>query len=231
MLRQSALRAARRLACRTTPAVRTTAAATAAWTATASSSKCVAAAPLTRAFGAAAAQDTPLTETVRDFLGPDEFVGLLKEKNIDFLTGVPDSLLKDFCAYATDNMPESNHIIAANEGAAISLAAGYHMATGRIPVVYMQNSGFGNCVNPLLSLADPRIYSIPMLVVVGWRGEPGKKDEPQHRVQGQVMSSMLTDMNLQYSVLPDYIEGARDTLDLALHYMEKQNGPYVLLVK
>lgn len=175
--------------------------------------------------------DRPLTETVRDFLSPAEFYGLLKENAMDFYTGVPDSLLKDFCAYVTDNTPKSNHVITANEGAAVSLAAGYHLATRKIPVVYMQNSGFGNAVNPILSLCAPQVYSVPMLMLVGWRGEPGKKDEPQHLVQGKVMSSLLTDMNIQYEVLPDYIEGARETIASARHYLESRKAPYVLLVK
>eukprot|EP01006_Ploeotia_vitrea_P047483 TRINITY_DN67133_c5_g1_i1.p2 TRINITY_DN67133_c5_g1~~TRINITY_DN67133_c5_g1_i1.p2 ORF type:complete len:306 (-),score=171.33 TRINITY_DN67133_c5_g1_i1:894-1811(-) len=95
----------------------------------------------------------------------------------------------------------------------------------------MQNSGFGNTVNPLLSLVDPKVYSIPMLLLIGWRGEPGKKDEPQHIVQGKVMTSMLADMNIQFEVLPDYIEGAREAVDSAVHHMETRGGPYALLVK
>lgn len=200
------------------------------------------AAPTTKAVPAAPAKDskdkvphaedeTPLTETVRYFLDPEDFYGLLKEKGMDFYTGVPDSLLKDFCAYVTDNAPKDKHIIAANEGAAVSLATGYHLATRKYPVVYMQNSGFGNTVNPLLSLCDPKVYSIPMLLLIGWRGEPGKKDEPQHLVQGKVMSSLLTDLGIQFEVLPDYIEGARESVETALHYMERRNGPYAFLVK
>ena len=175
--------------------------------------------------------ETPLTETVRYFLEPAELYSCLAENGLDFYCGVPDSLLKDFCAYVTDTAPATKHIIAANEGAAVGLAAGYHLATRKFPVVYMQNSGFGNSVNPLLSLCDPKVYSIPMLLMIGWRGEPGKKDEPQHIVQGKVMSSMLSDMNIPFEVLPDYIEGARETIDTAVHYLRKRQGPYALLVK
>ena len=91
---------------------------------------------------------------------------------------MPDSLLKNLCAYITDNESNERHIIPANEGSAVALATGHHLATGSIPLVYMQNSGIGNAVNPLLSLVDSDVYRIPMVLVIGWRGEPGKKDEP-----------------------------------------------------
>lgn len=114
----------------------------------------------------------------RDFLEPSEFFNLLSNQGVEFYSGVPDSLLKDFCAYVTDNVKPDRHIIAANEGSALSIAAGYHLATNKIPCVYLQNSGLGNLVNPLMSMANPKIYAIPMLLLIGWRGEPGKKDEP-----------------------------------------------------
>ena len=95
---------------------------------------------------------------------------------VDFFTGVPDSLLKNICAYITDHAPRGKHIIAANEGSAVGIACGYYMASGNVPLVYMQNSGLGNTVNPLLSLADEKVYSLPLLLLVGWRGEPGTKD-------------------------------------------------------
>lgn len=175
--------------------------------------------------------ETPLTETLRYFLEPSDLYEILKEKGMDFYTGVPDSLLKDFCAYVTDTAPKEKHIITANEGAAVALASGYHLASRKFPIVYMQNSGFGNTINPLLSLCDPKVYSIPMLLLIGWRGEPGKKDEPQHLVQGKVMSSLLADMNIQFEVLPDYVDGAREAIDSAVRHMEHRKGPYALLVK
>ncbi|CAG7834232.1 unnamed protein product [Allacma fusca] len=132
-----------------------------------------------------------MTELVRDFLDPAAFYQAVKAIGIDFYTGVPDSLLKDFCAFVTDVVPTSNHVIASNEGAAVAIASGYHLATGRASMVYLQNSGLGNAVNPLVSLCAPEVYSIPMLLLVGWRGEPGKRDEPQHRVQGQVTPGLL----------------------------------------
>ena len=119
-----------------------------------------------------------------------KFVEYLKGSGIKFFTGVPDSLLKSFCAYVTDNCGE-NHVIAANEGGAVGLAAGHYLATGKPALVYMQNSGQGNAVNPLCSLADPDVYSIPMVLLVGWRGEPGVKDEPQHVKQGKVTVTLF----------------------------------------
>ena len=119
------------------------------------------------------------------------FFDCLIKQEINFFTGVPDSLLKNICAYITDHADSSNHIITANEGGAIALAAGYHLATGKIPLVYLQNSGIGNTVNPLLSLVDSEVYRIPMILLVGWRGEPGVKDEPQHIKQGRIQQSLL----------------------------------------
>ena len=107
-------------------------------------------------------------------ISPQLFYTCLQNVGIDFYAGVPDSLLKNLCAYITDNAPRTNNIIAANEGGAMGLAAGHYLATGKTPVVYMQNSGIGNAVNPLMSLTDKDVYNIPVLLVIGWRGEmPG----------------------------------------------------------
>ena len=124
---------------------------------------------------------------------------LLKENNVNCFCGVPDSLLKDFCAYVTDNTTNKEHTITANEGNAIGLAAGHFLATGNPALVYMQNSGIGNCVNPLLSLTDDEVYNIPLLMFIGWRGEPDKKDEPQHIKQGKVTDKLLDAMGIKYS--------------------------------
>ncbi|HOS45743.1 MAG TPA: phosphonopyruvate decarboxylase [Paludibacter sp.] len=139
-------------------------------------------------------------------LTPHDFYNLCTEHDIDFFTGVPDSLLKDFCAYITDHVPENQHVIAANEGGAVALAAGHYLATGRYGLVYMQNSGQGNAVNPLTSLADPDVYSIPMLLLIGWRGEPGVKDEPQHVKQGKITLKILDTLNITYKLLPENVE-------------------------
>ncbi len=123
-------------------------------------------------------------------------------KRFDFFVGVPDSQLKPLCNYlmATYGVGE-HHLIAANEGNAVGLAAGYHLATGKTPVVYMQNSGEGNVVNPLLSLMNDKVYGIPCLFVIGWRGEPGVHDEPQHIYQGEVTLKLLEDMDVAYFVI------------------------------
>ena len=117
----------------------------------------------------------------------------------DFYVGVPDSQLKPLCNYLmnTYGIDSKHHVIAANEGNCVGLAAGYHLATGKIPVVYMQNSGEGNVINPVASLLHEKVYAIPMIFVIGWRGEPGVHDEPQHIYQGEVTVRLMEDMGIQ----------------------------------
>lgn len=117
----------------------------------------------------------------------------------DFYTGVPDSQLKALCNYLmnTYGIDEHHHVIAANEGNCTALAAGYHLATGKVPVVYMQNSGEGNIINPVASLLNDKVYAIPVVFIVGWRGEPGIHDEPQHIYQGEVTVKLLEDMDIK----------------------------------
>ncbi len=121
----------------------------------------------------------------------------------DFYTGVPDSQLKALCNYlmATYGIDPKHHIIAANEGNCTALAAGYHLATGKVPVVYMQNSGEGNIINPVASLLNDKVYAIPVVFIVGWRGEPGIHDEPQHIYQGEVTVKLLEDMDIATFVI------------------------------
>ena len=164
-------------------------------------------------------------------IATDQFYQSLISNGVEFFTGIPDSLLKDICAYITDNTSKERHVIAANEGGAIALATGHHLATGKTPLVYMQNSGLGNAVNPLLSLADTEVYSIPMLLMIGWRGEPGVKDEPQHIKQGEVTLDLLKVMKIPYAILPDNIENANEVLQKAITYTNKHNAPYALIVK
>lgn len=164
-------------------------------------------------------------------IDPKDFVALLAARGITFFAGVPDSLLKDLCAYVTANLPASNHVIAANEGGAVALAAGYHLATGKAALVYMQNSGTGNAINPLLSLADPDVYSIPMLVVIGWRGEPGTKDEPQHKKQGAVQEALLKSLGYSYEIMADAPEAVERQIDRLSEEMLAKKTPTALLVK
>lgn len=119
-------------------------------------------------------------------------------REFDFFVGVPDSQLRGFCDYLMGKYGADgiHHIIAANEGNAVGLAAGYHLATGKVPVVYLQNSGLGNIANPVASLLHEKVYGIPCLFVVGWRGEPGVRDEPQHAHQGEITLSMLKDLGI-----------------------------------
>lgn len=122
----------------------------------------------------------------------------------EFFTGVPDSLLKPLVDYLLDNYQgNEKHIIAANEGNAVAIGAGYHLATGKVPVVYMQNSGEGNAVNPIASLLHPKVYGIPELFIIGWRGEPGGKDEPQHVFQGEITLKLLEVLEIKYYVIRD----------------------------
>ena len=127
-----------------------------------------------------------------------EFYDLLAKKGVEFFCGVPDSLLKSFNAYLFDNVSKEKHIITHNEGGAIALASGYHLATEKIPLVYMQNSGQGNSINPLTSLADREVYNIPMILLIGWRGEPGERDEPQHVKQGKITLKILETLGIPY---------------------------------
>lgn len=121
----------------------------------------------------------------------------------DFYTGVPDSQLKALCDYLMDRygIDPKHHIIAANEGNCTALAAGYHLATGKVPVVYLQNSGEGNIINPAASLLNDKVYAIPVVFIVGWRGEPGIHDEPQHIYQGEVTVRLLEDMGIASFVI------------------------------
>lgn len=134
-------------------------------------------------------------------ISPKFFIDTLASYGIDYFAGVPDSLLKNICAYIADNIDVRHNIITANEGAAVGLAAGYHLATGKVGVVYMQNSGEGNIINPLASLTDKEVYNIPVLLLIGWRGRPGVHDEPQHVKQGKVTTGLLNVMGINYDVL------------------------------
>lgn len=160
----------------------------------------------------------------------EEFCARLSADGIELFCGVPDSLLKSFCAYLTDSQPE-RHVIAANEGGAIGLAAGHYLATDKMACIYMQNSGQGNAVNPLASLADPDVYSIPMVLLVGWRGEPGAHDEPQHVKQGKVTLTLFETLGIPVRVLPADEEGAFQAVDEMVAIAKNESRPVALVVR
>lgn len=133
---------------------------------------------------------------------PGEFLSFLYEQGIDFFTGVPDSQLGEFCDYIIQSIGiGKQHIVAPNEGNAVALATGYHLATGKTGMVYMQNSGLGNAMNPITSLADPKVYSVPLLYMIGWRGMPGERDEPQHIKQGEITLDLLKLLGIDFIIL------------------------------
>ncbi|MBR3088920.1 MAG: phosphonopyruvate decarboxylase [Prevotella sp.] len=162
---------------------------------------------------------------------PSFFIDTLQKHDIDFYAGVPDSLLKNICAYISDHLDCRHNIIAANEGGAVGIAAGYHLATSKIPVVYMQNSGEGNIINPLASLTDKEVYNIPVLLLIGWRGKPGVHDEPQHVKQGKVTLPLLDTMGINYQVLSQDESVAETQIAEAVAYMKQTNEVYALVVE
>lgn len=164
-------------------------------------------------------------------LSPHEFCDSCAKQGISFFAGVPDSLLQDFCAYLMNYLPPQSHVIAANEGGAVGLATGHYLATGNPALVYMQNSGQGNAVNPLLSLADPEVYGIPMLLLVGWRGEPGVHDEPQHVKQGRVMNALFDAMEIPYEILVAEHDAAAAQVARMLALSRQGNRPVALIVR
>lgn len=163
-------------------------------------------------------------------ISPEFFVETLRKHEIDFFAGVPDSLLKNICAYIADHIDSNHNIITANEGAAVGLAAGYHLATGKAGVVYMQNSGQGNTINPLASLTDKDVYDIPVLLLIGWRGRPGVHDEPQHVKQGKITTELLDVMGINYEVLSNDENDAVQQIAKAASAL-KRNEVYALVVE
>ena len=130
----------------------------------------------------------------------NSLLDLLKKNNSNFFSGVPDSVLKEL-SFSLQNKNRKNHIIATSEGAAVSLGIGHFLSTGLTPVIYMQNSGLANALNPLISIAHEKVYSIPLILIIGWRGSPKIKDEPQHNVKGQITESLLKLLNINYTII------------------------------
>jgi phosphonopyruvate decarboxylase len=164
-------------------------------------------------------------------IDPARFVEVCRAQGVTFYTGVPDSLLKHLNRQIMATLPAGHHVIAANEGGAVGIATGHYLRTGHPAAVYLQNSGFGNLVNPLLSLADPDVYGVPMLLIVGWRGQVGVPDEPQHVKQGRVMAPLLDALELPWTVLPADPAGAESCVKEAVATAVARGCPYVLMVE
>lgn len=168
-------------------------------------------------------------------VSPDHFLNILKQNGIEYFAGVPDSLLKSLCAYMEHAIPSDRYRITPNEGSAAAAGIGYYLASGRIPGLFLQNSGIGHLLNPLLSLADPKVYGFPSLSIIGWRGELAPngqpvKDEPQHRQQGEVTLNLLESCGIPYRVLPDGGEADSVVSDI-VRQAETRGGPAALVIR
>ncbi len=161
-----------------------------------------------------------------------ELYNIFRKYELTFFTGIPDSTFADWMKFLAeqDNILLKN-IIACNECESIAICAGYYLASGKIGVAYMQNAGFGKVINPLTSLCDPEVYSIPVLLMIGWRGEPGKLDEPQHKKMGRIMNLLLKDLEIPYAILPPDVKGIENEVIKAKNFMEKNKAPYALIIK
>lgn len=153
----------------------------------------------------------------------------LNENGVNFFVGVPDSYLNGFCNYALANATDKT-IIAANEGNAVGIAAGHYFATKEIPLVYMQNSGLGNTINPLASLVDKDVYAVPMILLIGWRGQGNTEpNHPQHKLQGEITPKLLDIMNIPYSILSDNNEDFKSIIEKAVSFCKENRVPYGLI--
>ena len=183
--------------------------------------------PLRRVPGGAAASLPPTK------VDADALAHLLKDRGVKRFFGVPDSVLKPFCT-AVENLSSASdmtHIISCNEGAALTTAAGWHLATNDVPVVYFQNSGFGNMINPLMSLCHGDAFGVPVVLLIGWRGEPSVSDEPQHRAQGRQMIPMLESCEIESLEMPSDTPGAANTIEKAADTARAKKCPVAVLVR
>jgi phosphonopyruvate decarboxylase len=162
---------------------------------------------------------------------PELFLKSLIKLGVNFFSGVPDSLLKDFINELATSDKNIKHIVTVNEGQAVGLAGGYYLSSGKIPAIYLQNSGLGNAINPLMSFADETVYSIPMLLIIGWRGEPGIQDEPQHIKQGQITEDLLSALKIDYQILSPNSSNWNDCLSGLVQKATSECKPVALLVK
>ena len=162
----------------------------------------------------------------------DEIFEVFRRNDLTFFTGVPDSTFKGWMTFLEEKHgKELTQIIAANECEATAIATGYHLSTGKVAVVYMQNSGLGKTVNPITSLCDPEVYSIPVVMMVGWRGEPGKKDEPQHKKMGRITIPLLETLEIPYRVLPDTIQEVAEVITEMRDVADRENTPVALIIR
>lgn len=154
---------------------------------------------------------------------------VLRQYGVSYFTGVPDSYLNGFCNYALANCGDRN-VITANEGNAVALAAGHYLATQEIPLVYMQNSGEGNAINPLVSLADRDVYAVPMLLLIGWRGQGNTEpDHPQHKLQGEITTSLLDILHIPYTILTDDNSEFEKIVENSVRYCTETRGIYAFV--
>lgn len=164
-------------------------------------------------------------------INQEKFFKALNDRDVEFFTGVPDSHLNAFCTYLMENVSSSKHIIAANEGNAVALASGYYFATGTVPLVYMQNSGMGNALNPLASLVDKNVYSVPMVLLIGWRGDPSVKDHEQHKTQGEITTKLLDILGIPYVVVKDDDQCIEETVSWAVQTAKGTGVPTALIAQ
>jgi phosphonopyruvate decarboxylase len=164
-------------------------------------------------------------------LDPSRLLDALDTHGVRWFAGVPDSLLADFCACIAARRGPESHLVAASEGGAIAAAIGHYVATGATPLVYMQNSGLGNAINPLLSLADPAVYAIPLILLIGWRGAPGERDEPQHVAQGRVTLPLLAAMEIPHIVVDGHTSDADGLVRDAILRQRSSRGPVAIVAR
>jgi phosphonopyruvate decarboxylase len=161
----------------------------------------------------------------------EDFFNLCKKHNFTFFSGVPDSTFKSWMSFLEKNKNLLTNIITVNECEAVAVCTGYHLSTGEIGVLYLQNSGFGKTVNPLTSLCDPAVYSIPILLMLGWRGEPGIKDAYQHHKMGPMTIPLLEALDIPYEIISDDKSKLNATLQKAKEFMKKNNKPYAIVIR
>ena len=158
-------------------------------------------------------------------INPLKFFNLLKKKNVDNFIGVPDSVLKNFLSI----IPIKKNFVSNNEGSAVAHGIGYYLATKKIPLIYLQNSGLGNAINPLISIAHEKVYSVPLLLLIGWRGHPSIKDEPQHQAQGNVTLSFLKLLGIKYVIINNDKE-LKKVIKI-INFSKKYKKPVAILIK